>query len=239
MSAAAVSLPASLQPLLGWRQQLPIEALPFDLYPLDSITSTQGCPKGRITEIVGPASSGRTSLLHRLLATAAERGEYAALVDPMDSFDPRTAAGAGADLGTLVWVRCRGNLEHALKAVDLLLHNGGLGLIALDLCDVPTVQLRRIPPATWYRFRRAVENSQAVLLVLSREAQVKSCSALTLETSLPDSTIDFSTARRTNVSAACFTGAPFFRLLTHCTFQLSVRKPVANGGARLIAGPSY
>ena len=75
----------------------------------------EGFPRGAITEITGPASSGRTTLLETALAAATSRGEYCALIDAADSFDPHSAAAAGVDLTRLLWVRCGGQADRALQ----------------------------------------------------------------------------------------------------------------------------
>jgi recombination protein RecA len=64
-----------------------------------------GVPRGQVSEIVGPRSSGRAGLLVAMLAGATGRGEMAALVDPLDMFDAASAAAGGVDLGRLLWVR--------------------------------------------------------------------------------------------------------------------------------------
>jgi recombination protein RecA len=64
-----------------------------------------GFPRGECSEIAGPASSGRTSVLCALMAAAGERGEVMALVDTLDRFDPVSAAAMGLDLSRLLWVR--------------------------------------------------------------------------------------------------------------------------------------
>ena len=64
-----------------------------------------GFPRGECSEIAGPASSGRTSVLCALMAAAAARGEVMALVDTLDRFDPVSAAAMGLDLSRLLWVR--------------------------------------------------------------------------------------------------------------------------------------
>jgi hypothetical protein len=120
-------------------------------------------------------------MLHRILAAGTQRGETCAAVDPMDSFDPRNAAEAGVDLDALVWVRCGGSVENALKSADLLVHSGGFGVISLDLCDAPVRELRRIPISWWYRFRRALEATQTILLVLGRQPQAKACASVIAE----------------------------------------------------------
>jgi hypothetical protein len=96
-------------------------------------------------------------------------------------FAPTTAAAAGIDFDRLLWVRCAGNLEHAFKAADLLLHAGGFGLVILDLGDVAGKDARRIISSWWYRFRRTVEDRPTVLAVISEEACTRSCAALALE----------------------------------------------------------
>src|SRR5216684_2668277 len=64
-----------------------------------------GFPRGQLSEIVGPRSSGRTSLLLQMLAAATARGELVALVDALDMLDVESAAAAGVDLDRLLWVR--------------------------------------------------------------------------------------------------------------------------------------
>ena len=71
---------------------------------LDAMTG--GLPRGCLTEICGPASSGRTSVLLAALASATRRQEICALVDASDAFDPSSAAKAGVDFERLLWVRC-------------------------------------------------------------------------------------------------------------------------------------
>ncbi|MBV9086403.1 MAG: hypothetical protein JOY79_02870, partial [Acidobacteriaceae bacterium] len=65
-----------------------------------------GLPRGALTEVVGTASSGRSSVLMSVLAAATAREEVCALVDTDDAFDPQSAAAAGVDLQRVLWVRC-------------------------------------------------------------------------------------------------------------------------------------
>jgi recombination protein RecA len=138
-------------------------------------------PRGRISEITGTRSSGRTSVLHALLAASTSRGEYAALVDSKDAFDACSAAAAGVQLSKLVWVRCGGNAEHALRATDLLIQAGGFGVVALDLAEVAPAALNRIPPTAWFRFRRALASTPTILAVVADFPLAKSCSSLTIK----------------------------------------------------------
>ena len=80
------------------------EMIPTTITAIDSLTA--GVPLGCLTEICGPASSGRSSVLMALLAECIRRDEICALVDASDAFDPQSAVAAGADLSRLLWVRC-------------------------------------------------------------------------------------------------------------------------------------
>ena len=102
-----------------------------------------------------------------------------ALVDGRDGFDPHSAEAAGVELRQLLWVRCR-NIDQALRATDLLLQGGGFGLIALDLSDIPPETVRYVPLNAWFRFRRAVEDTSTVLLLLEQESNAKTCASLVL-----------------------------------------------------------
>jgi len=139
-------------------------------------------PRGAITEISGAISSGRTSLLHKILAEATAREEVCAVVDGPGMFDPHSAAEAGVELRRLLWVRCGGRLDFAIKATDLILHSGGFGVVALDLCEIENRDLNRIPLSYWYRFRNALENTPARLVVVCHAPLAKACTSLHLET---------------------------------------------------------
>ena len=74
-------------------------------------------------------------------------------------------------------------LEQVLKITDLLLQSNGFGMIVLDLADIPVRSARRIPLASWFRFRRAIEHTPTVLLVLEQQPIAGSCSSLLLKVS--------------------------------------------------------
>ncbi len=74
-------------------------------------------------------------------------------------------------------------LGQMLKVTDLLLQSNGFGMIALDLGDVPEQSARRIPLASWFRFRRAVERTPTVLLVLEQQPIAGSCSSILVKLS--------------------------------------------------------
>jgi len=176
-----------------------------------------GFPRGCLTEIFGPASSGRTSVLFAALACATRRGEVCALVDASDAMNPASAAAAGVAMDRLLWVRCRksvpsfqfpvtgslqdrksktsssgfnnhrreweSSLEQVLKVTDLLLQSNGFGMIILDLSDVPAHSARRIPLASWFRYRQAVEHTPTVFLIMEQQPIAGSCSSVLMKVS--------------------------------------------------------
>src|ERR1700720_1786464 len=104
-------------------------------------------------------------------------------MDAGDSFDPRSAEAAGVELQQLLWVRCR-SLDQSLRAADLVIQGGGFGFVALDLSDVAPETVRHVPLNAWFRFRRAVEDTSTVLLVLEQESNAKTCASLVLRMSM-------------------------------------------------------
>jgi len=80
------------------------EMLSSGIAELDAITG--GIPRGCLSEICGPASSGKTSVLLSAMAAATRRDETCVLIDASDSFDPESGAAAGVDSAKLLWVRC-------------------------------------------------------------------------------------------------------------------------------------
>lgn len=160
-------------------RKTPAEVISTGIPEIDSMLG--GLPRGGITEIVGATSSGRTSLMLSALSRATNHQEICALIDTNDSLDPASAATAGVVLDQLLWIRCATKLEHAFKATDLLLQGGGFGLVILDLSDVPPKDTRRIISSWWYRFRRVVENSPTVFVVMTQESCVRSCATLMLQ----------------------------------------------------------
>ena len=79
--------------------------------------------------------------------------------------------------------RCESQLGQMLKVTDLLLQSNGFGMIALDLGDVPAQSARRIPLASWFRFRRAIEHTPTAMLVLEQQPIAGSCSSVLVKVS--------------------------------------------------------
>lgn len=155
------------------------EVAPTGLDALDAQLGG-GIARGHVSEIVGPRSSGRTTVLCRMFQAAADRGEAIALIDSCDRFDPASASAAGVDLSKLLWVRERGDASRALKAMNLVLQAGGFGLVAFDIADVPATALRQFPYPTWMRIARVIEGSQTAAVVIAAERIARSPGGVTL-----------------------------------------------------------
>jgi recombination protein RecA len=148
-----------------------------------------GVPVSALTEICGPqvTSSGKTSVFVSLLAQATtKQAMCCALVDAGDSFDPLSAGAAGVTLSRLLWVRCGKSrqklspLEQAFKVTDILVQNGGFGLIVIDLSTIPERAVRGVPLASWFRFGRVVEKQRIALVFVEQRTHAASCAGLVL-----------------------------------------------------------
>jgi hypothetical protein len=139
-----------------------------------------GFPAGRLSEIAGPLCSGRTSIAHALLAQVTRAGEWAALVDAADAFDPVSAEAAGVALERVLWVRPEG-AEPAARVCARLLEVRGFAVIALDLAR-PQRGSAPLPSSTWQKLARATASSGTALVVLSPARVTGAFSELALET---------------------------------------------------------
>jgi RecA/RadA recombinase len=278
-SLLAMRIPAAL----SVPPRNPPELLPTGIAEVDTLLGG-GLPLGGVTEIVGPAYSGRSTLVFSFLAGLTGQEATAAYVDVSDAFDPISAAAMGIDLGRLLWVRTGGRedtpirvsckndrpietksvlkknfnnghggshprmemrgmgqaverlfqsrpssgnvaileelqlpegkksvarekspdpqprpfygrhlagrdwaykdrwdrLDRALRATDLLLNTGGFRAIVVDMGDIEPEQARRVPLASWYRFRLQAEKSQAILILIAQTACANSCASVVL-----------------------------------------------------------
>ena len=132
-----------------------------------------GLPRGQVSEIHGPASSGRTGIALAVAARSTRAGALAAWVDPQDRLDPRSAADAGVALGRLLWLRGAASAREpqpllaAISAVGTLLGSGLFELVVVDLGGIARSGLQRLPGATWIRLQRMVESQPGTLLVVA------------------------------------------------------------------------
>src|SRR5205085_8456807 len=145
-----------------------------------------GLPRGHMSEVVGPRSAGRLAVMLSSMASATQRGEAVAYIDPLDMFDPPSAAASGIDFSRLLWVRgeatssarvslsceygtLQKTLDRAVKSLNLVLQAGGFGLVVLDLAEMPVQVLRRLPFTTWLRLHRVIEGSETACVLLGSE----------------------------------------------------------------------
>jgi hypothetical protein len=157
---------------------IPIESSPPPGWEREGIDGLLGLfTPGRLSEIVGPRSSGASSLLLALIARITTSGGQVAFVDGMDTLDPMSIVATGADLSALLWVRCGGRLRVALSAADLLARCPGFALVVLDLDD-----LGPVPASASIRLQRAVEGTDTILIVRSERHREGSPASLVLTT---------------------------------------------------------
>lgn len=199
----------------------------FALDALD-VRINGGVPRGQLSELIGPVSSGRTSLAWTWLGAATKRGESAALIDTFDRFDPATGQACGIELSRLLWIRGQAitktsaaidpawlpgaravdgpgtllerTVDRALKALNLVLQSGVCTAVVLDFADVPLTGIRRVPHTTWLRLQRIVEGTDAACLLLGPTPLARSAGGITITTGPP--------SRPQAVSARSRHGAP-------------------------------
>ena len=140
-----------------------------------------GFPRGRLSEIAGPACCGRTSLALALLARTTAAGEVVALVDGADAFDPPSAAAAGVDLSRVLWVRTS-EVPYALRSAEHLLAAQGFALVLLDLAPGHRTPAH-ISPSAWSRLRRTAAGADTALVVLGEQRLADSFADLAIEMS--------------------------------------------------------
>jgi len=136
-----------------------------------------GFPRGRVTEITGPLSSGRTSLALAVVAAATRAGEIAAVVDSADAFDPASAAAAGIDLSRVLWARPSRPRE-ALRCAERLLEARGFGVVVMDL-DFGAAP--RTGDSIWLRIHRSATASGTALVLVAPSMRAGPFAALSLE----------------------------------------------------------
>lgn len=153
-----------------------------------------GVPRGQLSELVGPRTSGRMSVLLHMLAAATQRGELVAVVDALDMLDVASLEAAGVVLERLLWIRghvlinpgmCRDlnqrAMDQAIRALSLVLQAGNFGLVVLDVAEAPAETLRRLPFTTWLRLQRMVEGSQTIAILVGSGPMARSSAGLTIK----------------------------------------------------------
>ena len=116
---------------LGDRPEMNVEAIPTGSLALDAALGIGGVPKGRIIEIYGPESSGKTTLALHILAEAQKRGGEVAFVDAEHALDPVYAAALGVDIDNLL-VSQPDTGEQAVEITDALVRSGAIDAVVVD-----------------------------------------------------------------------------------------------------------
>jgi recombination protein RecA len=157
-----------------------------------------GFPRGQMSEVVGGRSSGRLAVMVSTLAGATRRGEAVAYIDPLDMFDPPSAAASGVDFSRMLWISgeatssarvclsceygtVQKSLDRAVKSFNLVLQAGGFGLVVLDLGEMPAQVLRRLPFTTWLRLHRVIEGSDTACALIGGESISRSAGGVTVQ----------------------------------------------------------
>jgi len=158
--------------------ELPAELpsrLPTGLPQIDQLLGG-GFPRGRLSEICGALSSGRTSLTLALLAETTRAGELCAVVDAADGLDPLAAEAAGIALPRVLWVRAAA-LHPALNATQQLLEAGGFALVVLHLAN-PSL---RTSLSSWRKLARSAAGARTALVLLGLDRSAGTAAEITLE----------------------------------------------------------
>lgn len=152
-----------------------------------------GFPRGQLSELAGPRTSGRMSLLLHWLGVATRRGELVAVIDGLDMLDVASLEAAGVVLDRVLWVRGHVTsnpgfgralnqraMEQAIRTMALILQAGNFGLVALDVAEAPMEVIRRLPFTTWSRLQRMIEGSQTAALIVGPMPIARSPAGVTL-----------------------------------------------------------
>ena len=193
---SALALKAALEELLRNRRLQedapPLRGEDRSLRPLSTGVAAVdallggGLPRGELSEVHGPRSSGRTGLALSFVAACMARGSLAAWVDPADRLAPASAAAAGVDLARLLWLRGDTGpraraLPEAVAAVATLVGSGLFEAGVLDVAAFPPHDLGRLPGPTWIRLQRMIADSPGALMLLAESHVARGPRGVSLE----------------------------------------------------------
>lgn len=126
--------------LLNQKQVVPVESIPTGCISLDAAIGVGGVPRGRIIEIFGPESSGKTTICLHIIAEAQKKGGLAAFVDTEHALDVNYAQRLGIDLNTLLLSQPEFG-EQALEIVETLVRSNAIDVIIVDSVAALTPRL--------------------------------------------------------------------------------------------------
>ncbi len=158
-----------------------------------------GLPRGHLSEVIGPRSSGRLAIAVSALAGATSRGEAVALIDPLDMFDPVSASASGIDFQRMLWVRgeasssarvslsceygtLQKSLDRAVKALNIVLQAGRASAWSCSIWErSPPQAIKRLPYTTWLRLQRVIEGSETACVLIGSEPIARSSGGVTIQ----------------------------------------------------------
>jgi len=153
----------------------PLPRFPTGLDAIDRLLGG-GLPRGRLSEVSGSPTSGRTSLALSLLARTTRAGEVCAVVDVADGFDPGAADSAGVVLERVLWARAP-DLQTGLRGAERVLEAEGFGLVILNRAGGGL----RAAASAWTRLARTAAGTHSALVVLGLERNVGTAAEIALE----------------------------------------------------------
>jgi hypothetical protein len=166
-SANIISLAAALAERFPTAAPLPVRHWVTGWEEIDALEG--GVPHNAVTELCSSVACGGF-FLHRVLATLRQQRGLGALVNAGCTFDPSSYDAAA--FSRLLTVFCQ-TAEQSVKVTDLLLRDGNLPLVLLDLQGLSLRHIGRIPASTWHRFQRLVERSGTALVVMTPQPIVE------------------------------------------------------------------
>ena len=166
-SANIISLAAALAERFPTAAPLPVRHWVTGWEEIDALEG--GVPHNAVTELCSSVASGGF-FLHRVLATLRQQRGLGALIDAGCTFDPSSHDAAA--FSRLLTVFCQ-TAEQSVKVTDLLLRDGNLPLVLLDLQGLSLRNIGRIPASTWHRFQRLAERSGTALVVMTPQPIVE------------------------------------------------------------------
>ncbi len=126
----------SIMRMVEYGNRMQVESIPTGSIALDMALGGGGVPRGRVVEIYGPESSGKTTLSYHIMAEAQKMGGVSAYIDAEHAFDPEYAARCGLNLDQLL-ISQPDNSEQALEITETLVRSGAIDVIVIELGGRP------------------------------------------------------------------------------------------------------
>jgi RecA/RadA recombinase len=153
------------QALIRWDEYIP---LPTGIYTLDHELLQGGLPSGHLIEIVGSKSSGKTTLLFKILSGLSKQEKGVAYFDFSGTFYPPSAQKSGIDLTKLIVLRPK-NIQSGLRGAEILFKSGGICVAIFDMVGTED----QIPKALLLRLKKNVKQAHGIGILLREPDSTK------------------------------------------------------------------